>query len=110
MAVRERARDAEGLGRGYEGLALEGALDDLEEVIGEMGKVAECLMGDGLSRADGSSEQMGDVGLALVDPLGRSHMDSTVSRRHTAIFRRGGGPVKRIPEFLVATFPSRYRG
>ena len=75
MAVGERARDPEGLGRGDEGLALEGASDQVDEVIGEMGQVAERLMGDGLSLADRSSEQMGDVGLSVVDPLRRSHMN-----------------------------------
>ena len=69
MAVRERAGDAEGLGRWHEGLALEGAPDDLDEVLGEVGEVTEGLMGDGLCLADRTSEQMGDIGLSLVDPL-----------------------------------------
>jgi hypothetical protein len=86
MAVRGRACDADGLGRGDEGLALEGPLDDLDEMVWEMGEVAEGLMGDGLSLADGPSEQMGDVGLALVDPLGRSHMDGAGSGWHAVIF------------------------
>ena len=86
MAVRQRAGDAEGLGRRDEGLALEGAFDDLDEVVGKMGQVAERLMGDGLSLADGSSEQMGDVGLSLVDPLGRGHMYGAASCWHAAIF------------------------
>ena len=86
MAVRQRACDAEGLGGGDEGLALEGALDDLDEMIGEMGEVAEGLVGDGLSLADGPPEQMGDVGLTLVDPLGRGHMNGAASCCHAAIF------------------------
>ncbi len=86
MAMRQRAGDAEGLGRGHERLALEGAFDDLDEVIGKMGKVAEGLMGDGLSLADGSSKQMGDVGPSLVDPPGRSHMNGAASCWHAAIF------------------------
>ena len=48
-------------------------------VIGQMGEVAEGLVSDGLALADGPSEQMGDVGLPLVDPLGRSHMDGAGS-------------------------------
>ena len=96
MAVRERAGDAEGLGGGDEGLALEGAFDEVDEVIGEMGEVAEGLMGDGLSLADGPSEQMGDVGLSLVDPLGRGHMYGAASCWHAAIFERTTGAVKRI--------------
>ena len=86
MAVRERAGDAEGLGGGDEGLALEGAFDEVDDVIGKMGEVAEGLVGDGLSLADGPSEQMGDVGLSLVDPLGRSHMNGAASCWHAAIF------------------------
>ena len=86
MAVRAGASDAEGLGGGDEGLALEGSFDDLDDVFGEMGEVAEGLMSDGLSLADGASEQMGDVGLPLVDPLGRGHMYGAASCWHAAIF------------------------
>ena len=109
VAVRERAGDAEGVGGGDEGLALEGAFDDLDEVIGEMGEVAEGLVGDGLSLADGPSEQMGDVGLSLVDPLGRGHMYGAGSCWHAAIF--GGTPAmsREFSRFLVATFPGRNR-
>ena len=82
------ARDPEGVGGGDEGLALEGAFDEVDDVIGEMGEVAEGLMSDGLSLADGPSEQMGDVGLTLVDPLGRSHMNGAASCWHAAIFVR----------------------
>ena len=78
VAVRERAYHAEGFGGGDEGLAFEGAADEVNEVIGEMGQVAESLMGDCLSLADGSSEQMGDVGLSVVDPLGRGHVYGAV--------------------------------
>ena len=109
MAMRERARDAEGQG-GDEGLALERAFDDLDEVIGEMGEVAERLVSDGLPVADGTPEQMGDVGLTLVAPFGRSHMNGAASCCHAAIFRGADDPVKRTCDFLVATFPSRNRG
>ena len=110
MAVGERAGDPEGLGRRDEGLTLERALDQLDDMVGEMGQVAEGLMGDGLSLADGPSEQMGDVGLSVVDPLRRSHMNAAPSSCHAAIFQEYDGAVKRIPAFLVATFPSRNRG
>jgi hypothetical protein len=76
-----------GLGGGDEGLALEGAFDEVDEVVGQMGEVAEGLVGDGLALADGASEQMGDVGLSLVDPLGGSHMDGAGSGWHAAIIR-----------------------
>ena len=106
MAMRPGAEDAKGVGGGDEGLALERALDQVDEVIGEMGEVAEGLMGDGLSLADGPSEQMGDVGLSVVDPLRRGHMNAAPSCCHAAIFQEHDGAVKRIPRFLVATFPS----
>ena len=86
MAMRERASGPEGFGGRDEGLALEGAFDDVDEVIGKMGKVAEGLMRDGRTLADGSPEQMGDVGLSLVDPPGRGHMNGAASCWHSAIF------------------------
>src|SRR5271157_2806750 len=85
MAVWTCAGNAEGLSRRYKALALEGAFDDLDEVLGEMGKVAESLVGDGLALADGSPEQMSDVGLTLVDPPGRGHMYGAASCWHAAI-------------------------
>src|SRR5512135_3808168 len=105
VSVGQRAGDPEGVGGGDEGLTLEGAFDDLDEVIGEMGEVAERLVSNGLSLADGPPEQMSDVGLTLVDPLGRGHMNGTGSGWHAASFRRACGRVKRIPDILVATFP-----
>ena len=85
VAVRASAYDAKGLSRWDEGLALEGPFDNLDDMLGEMGKVAESLMGDGLSLANGPSEQMGDVGLSLVDPPGRGHMYAAASCWHAAI-------------------------
>ena len=64
-----------------------------------MGKVSVGLIGDGLPLTDGSSEQMGDVGLSLVYPLGCSHMDGTVSRRHTAIFKEAAVLSRGFPSF-----------
>ena len=61
MPVRTCACDAESLSCRDEGLALEGAFDDLDDVRGKMGEVAEGLMSDGLSLANGPSEQMGDL-------------------------------------------------
>ncbi len=96
MAVRQRPCDAEGFGGRDKGLALERAFDEIDEVVGEMGEVSEGLMGDGFPLADGPSEQMGDVGLTLVDPLGGSHMNGAASCCHSAIFR-GPTPMSREP-------------
>src|SRR3954471_772615 len=86
MAVRQRASDADDLGGGDEGLALERAFDEIDEVIGQMREVSEGFMSDGLSLADGPPEQMGDVGLSFVDPLGRGHVYGAGSGWHIAIF------------------------
>ena len=86
MTVRERSNDANGVGGGDEGLALERAFDEVDEVIGQMGEVAEGLVSDGLSLANGASEQMGDIGLTFVDPLGRGHVYGAGSGWHVAIF------------------------
>jgi hypothetical protein len=91
MAVGERSSDADGVGGGDEGLALERSLDQVDDVIRQMGEVAEGLVSDGLPLADGPTEQMGDLGLPFVDPLGRGHVYGTGSGWHVAIF--GGTPV-----------------
>jgi hypothetical protein len=75
-----------------------------------MGQIAERLVSDGLPLADRSPEQMGHVGLSVVDPLRRSHMNGPGSCCHAAIFGENGPAVKRTFEFLVATFPSQKRG
>jgi hypothetical protein len=86
MPVRTCACYTESLSCRDEGLALERAFDDLDELLGKMGEVAKGLMGDGLSLANGPSEQMGDVGLSLVDPPGRGHVYAAASCWHAAIF------------------------
>src|SRR4051794_16702107 len=106
MAVRERASDGEGVSSGDERFPLEGAFDEIDDVIGQVREIAKSLVSDGVPLADGPSEQMGDVGLSLVDPGRGSHMNGAASCCHTGSFRRCAGCVKRSSEFLVATFPS----
>ena len=110
MAVGERAGDPKGVARRDEGLALEGALDEVDHRIGKMGQIPQGLMRDGRSLADGPSEQMGDVGLTVVDLLCRSHMNGAASCCHTGIFQGLTLAVKGILDVFVATFPSRNRG
>ncbi len=87
MTVRQRTNDAKGPGRRDKNLTLERAPDEIDHMVRQMGNVTDSLMGDGLSLADRPSEQMGDVGLTLVDPLGRSHMHGAASCCHAAIFK-----------------------
>ena len=68
------------------GLSLERAFDEIDDVVRKMGKVAERLVRDRLTLTDGTSEQMGDVGLTLVDPPGRGHMNGPASCWHAGIF------------------------
>jgi hypothetical protein len=110
MAVGERAGDPEGVARRDEGRALEGALDQVDDRIGKMGQIFQGLMRDRLSLSDGPSEQMGDVGLTLVDPLRRSHMNGTASCCHTGIFQGLTLAVKGILGVFVAALPIRNRG
>jgi hypothetical protein len=111
VAVGPRSGDADGVGGGDEGLALERSFDEVDDVFGEMGEVAEGLMSDGLSLADGASEQRGGVGFSLGEPLGSSgHRDGTSSGWRVAIFWTDRDSVKRKTRFLVATLLSRNRG
>ena len=89
MSLRKRARVAKGLGRRDKVSPFGGALDDLDEVLGERGEVAEGLVGNGRSLAEGPSEQRGEGGPVFADPLGRSHRDGTASCCHAAIFSKG---------------------
>jgi hypothetical protein len=97
--VGERARDAEGVGGGDEGLALEGAFDEVDEVVGQMREVSEGLVGDDLALADGTSEQMGDVGLSVIDPLGRGHMHGARSGWHMAILEEATAVSRELVKF-----------
>jgi hypothetical protein len=50
----ERARDSEGLRGGDEGLALERAADQIDDVLGELGEIPEGLMLDSSSTPQNS--------------------------------------------------------
>ena len=66
-------------------LTLERTLDEIDDVVRQMRQVAQRFMSDGLAVTNGAPEQMGDVGLTLVDPLGRGHMYGAASCWHPAI-------------------------
>ncbi len=62
-------------------------LDQIDDVVGKMGEVAECLVSDVLSVTNGTPKQMRDIGPTLVDPPGRGHMNGAASCWHAGILR-----------------------
>jgi hypothetical protein len=75
VAVGLAGGGAEGLVGGDEGLALEGAADEVDQARGQVGEVAEGAVLDGAARAVGLAQEVADVGLALMLPFDLGHMD-----------------------------------
>ena len=82
MAVGAGACDAEGLPGGDEGLPLEGAADEVDEVFREVREVGQSTMADARAVAVGVPEQMGDVSLASVFAGNRGHVHAERFARH----------------------------
>ena len=78
--VMEGALDGKRVGERNELLTGEGAADDLEEVCGQVGDVAESFVLDLLADAVGAAEQVGLVDAALIAASGSGHMNYTRSR------------------------------
>jgi hypothetical protein len=77
VAMRERAVDPEGVASREELLAGEGASDEIDEMGREVGNVAEGFVLDLRADAEGAAEEVGLIGLALVDSCCGGHMDLT---------------------------------
>ena len=75
VAVREGVIDLEGRAGGEEHLAGERAADQIDEVRGEMGDVAEGFVFDLGADAEGAAKKVGLIGLALIDSGCSGHMD-----------------------------------
>jgi hypothetical protein len=84
MTMRKRAEYLQGLGGRYICLALERASDHINDIWGEMRDIAEGLMLDLAALAVGTSEEVGVVGLTLVDTLGGGYVHRATSIRHDA--------------------------
>ena len=82
MAVRVAAQAGEG-GLGIDqGFAFESSADEIDDVVGEVGDVAEGFMLDLAVVAEGSAQQMGMVGGVFVMAGGGGYVDGVISGRH----------------------------
>ena len=84
VSVGEAALAVEGVVGCDEGFALESSADESDDRIGQVGEVAEGLVFDLPVFAEGSAQEVGSVGLALVVSLCCGYVDGVFSRRHTS--------------------------
>ena len=82
MAVGQAAHAVEAVLDGDEGLALQGPADDLDDIGGQMGEVAEGLVLDLAVLAEGTSQEVGFVDPVFVSPPRGGYMYSTASLAH----------------------------
>src|SRR5579859_3828444 len=80
--MRQRAGDLEGVVDGDEGLALQAAADELDEVVGQMGEIAEGLVADAIAVAKAAAQQMGVIDLAVVAAGRCDDVNWAISLRH----------------------------
>src|SRR5512135_3206127 len=93
----ERARDVEGVGRGDEGLALERATDQVDDVDREVGEVSEGLMLDLAVLPEGASEVVAGIGHPLDGVGDFGDMDRARFACHASQYRDGSWDVSRNP-------------
>ncbi len=77
--------DPESLGGGQEGFTGQGAADEVDQRVGEVGEVAEGFVLDVAADAEGAAEQMGGIGFALVAAFSCGYMNCTGSGWHEDI-------------------------
>ena len=85
VTVREVALDEEGVGGGEELLARQGAADDVDQVGGEVGEIAESFVEDSGADAEGTAEEVGLVDPVLVVASCSGHMNWSSSGRHSQL-------------------------
>ena len=82
VAVRAAAQAGEGVFGIEECLAFEGSADEIDDVCGEVGDVAEGLVLDLAVLTEGSAQKMGVVGLVLVAARSCGYVDGACSAWH----------------------------
>ena len=85
VALGPGAFDEEGLRRGDEGFAGQGAADDVDQGSGQVGEIAEGFVLDLLADAYGAAEQVGGIGTALVAAFIYGYVNGTGSGWHKSL-------------------------
>ena len=85
MSVREGADDAKRIVCGKERCSPEGAADQLDDVIGEVGDVAEGLVLDFSAFAEGAAQEVRDVYLAPLPIPDGGYMYGAISACQSVI-------------------------
>jgi hypothetical protein len=85
VTVGAGAFDEESFGSRDKGFAGQGAADDIDEGIGQVGEVAESFVFDLPADAKATAEQVGGIGFVFVAASSGGYMDSARSRWHKAI-------------------------
>jgi hypothetical protein len=94
VSVGQAAANLEAAGR-EEALAGEAAADQVDDVVREVGEVADGLVLDLAALAEGAAQQVGLVDLALVVPAGGGDVDLAVAGGHERMIAGPGPEVKR---------------
>jgi hypothetical protein len=85
MTVREVALDEEGVGGREELFAGQGAADEVDQVGGEVGEIAESFVEDSGADAEGTAEEVGLIDLAFVVACSSGHMNWSSSGWHSRL-------------------------
>ena len=80
VTVGAGAFDEKGFAGGDKGFASEGAADEVDEGIGQVGEVAEGFVLDLLTDANRAAEQVGGINLIFVAAISCGYMNSARSR------------------------------
>jgi hypothetical protein len=83
--------DAEGLLRGQQGFAVQGAADQVDDMRGQVGEVAERPVLDLVSVTIRATEKVADVSLALVLAHNLGNVHGRIRVPHPEIIRNGPG-------------------
>ena len=103
VPVSGRGDDLEGLPHGRNGLSSKRATNQLDEIAGEVGEVAERFVLDRVAFTIAAAQQMGLVDLVLVGPPCGYYMDRTAPPSHDPLIADNAHTVKPIAHSLVTT-------
>ena len=104
VAVREAAQATEGSFGVDQRFAFESSADEIDDVVWEMGDVAEGLVLDLAVLAEGSAQQVGMVGLVSVAARGGGYVYCTVSGWNLGYFAMTRQGCQQSHNQLVATY------